>query len=217
MKSVSGWTLGALLVALGFNANAADLLVRGTIVPASCTLSLQNGGIVDYGKIRAAELSANAYTRLQPRGVPFSVNCDGGTRVGVKTLDNRSGSKVPGILQAAIGPGYNDVYNYGLGTTADGKRIGGYSLSVKDSVADFPLVNTIVSTNNGLSWNRGNGALGQYQNIMSWSGFFATHPASVQRVSGTLEVQAVINKTSELDVTQEINLDGLATLELRYL
>ncbi|POZ99283.1 hypothetical protein C4E44_35815, partial [Pseudomonas sp. MWU12-2312b] len=92
-----------------------------------------------------------------------------------------------------------------------------YSLSVKDSVADFPLVNTIVSTNNGLNWSRGNGALGQYQNIMSWSGFFATHPASVQRVSGTLEVQPVINKTSELDVTQELYLDGLATLELRYL
>ena len=217
MKSVSGWALGALLVALGVNANAADLLVKGTIVPASCTLSLHNGGVVDFGRIRAAELSANAYTRLQPRGVPFTVNCDGGTRVGVKTLDNRSSSKVPGILQTALGPGYTDAYNYGLGTTAVGQRIGGYALSVTDSVADFPLVNTIVSTNNGLSWTRGNGALGQYQNIMSWSGFFATHPASVQRVSGTLEVQPVINKTSELDVTQELYLDGLATLELRYL
>lgn len=217
MKLVSGWTLGALLVVLGGNVHAADLLVKGTIIPASCTLSLHNGGVVDFGKIRAAELGVNAYTALQPRGVPFSVNCDGGTRVGVKTLDNRSTSKVPGILQSAIGPDYGDVYNYGLGTTAQGKRIGGYALSVKDSVADFPLVNTIVSTNNGLNWNRGNGALGQYQNIMSWSGFLATHPAVVQRVSGRLEVQAVINKTSELDVTEDIYLDGLATLELRYL
>ncbi len=217
MKSVSGWTLGALLVALGVNANAADLLVQGTIIPASCTLSLHNGGVVDFGRIRAAELSANAYTRLQPRGVPFTVNCDGGTRVGVKTLDNRSSSKVPGILQAAIGPGYSDVYNYGLGTTAVGQRIGGYALSVRDSVANFPLVNTIVSTNNGSNWSRGNGALGQYQNTLSWSRFLSTNPALVQRVSGTLEVQAVINKTSELDVTQELSLDGLATLELRYL
>ncbi|WP_248804078.1 DUF1120 domain-containing protein [Pseudomonas sp. MWU13-2100] len=217
MKLVSGWTFGALLVVLGGHVHAADLLVKGTIVPASCTLSLHNGGVIDYGKIRAAELGVNAYTTLQPRGVPFSVNCDGGTRVGLKTLDNRSASKVPGILQSAIGPDYNDVYNYGLGTTAQGKRIGGYALRVKDSAADFPLVNTIVSTNNGLSWSRGNGALGQYQNILSWSGFFANHPAAVQRVSGTLEVQAVINKTSELDVTEEIYLDGLATLELRYL
>ncbi|MCU1740357.1 MULTISPECIES: DUF1120 domain-containing protein [unclassified Pseudomonas] len=217
MKLVSGLAIGALLAALGGNANAADLLVKGTIVPASCTLSLHNGGVVDFGKIRAADLGLNAYTALQPRGVPFAVNCDGGTRVGVKALDNRSSSKIPGILQSALGPDYSDVYNYGLGTTAGGQRIGGYALSVTDSVADFPLVNTIVSTNNGLNWNRGNGALGQYQNIMSWSGFLATHPASVQRVSGTLEVKAVINKTSDLDVTQELYLDGLATLELRYL
>ncbi|NWA27229.1 DUF1120 domain-containing protein [Pseudomonas gingeri] len=217
MKLLSGWTLGALLAVLGVNANAADLLVKGTIVPSSCTLSLHNGGVVDFGKIRAADLGLNAYTALQPRGVPYTVNCDGGTRVGVKALDNRSSSKVPGILQSALGPDYSDVYNYGLGTTVDGRRIGGYALSVKDSVADFPLVNTIVSTNNGLNWNRGNGALGQYQNILSWSGFTATHPASVQRVSGTLEVKAVINRVSELDVTQDIYLDGLATLELRYL
>lgn len=217
MKLVSKLTLGALLVAWGGYASAADLLVKGTIIPASCTLSLQNGGIVDYGKIRAASLSPNSYTRLPARGVPFSVRCDGGTRVGVKTLDNRAASKVPGILQASIGSSYSDVYNYGLGMTTGGQRIGGYALTIKDSVADFPLVNTIVSSNNGLSWNRGNGALGQYQNIMSWSGFFANHPASVERVSGTLEVQAVINRTSELDVTQDVALDGLATLELRYL
>ncbi|WP_273825864.1 MULTISPECIES: DUF1120 domain-containing protein [Pseudomonas] len=217
MKLLSKLTLGALLVAVGGYASAADLLVKGTIIPPACELTLQNGGIVDYKKIDGDSLKPDKYTRLEAKSVPFLVKCKGGTRVGVKTIDNRAGSKVPGIVQASINPGYGDIYNYGLGTTSGGQRIGGYALIIKKSLANFPLVNTIVSGNNGLNWKRGDGALGQYQNIMSWSGFMATHPASVERVSGVLEVQAVINKTSELDIKEAVSLDGSATLELRYL
>jgi len=42
-------------------------------------------------------------------------------------------------------------------------------------------------------------------------------PILVNAVSGNVEVQAVINKTSELDMSNQINLDGHFTLELRYL
>jgi hypothetical protein len=44
-----------------------------------------------------------------------------------------------------------------------------------------------------------------------------TTPIQLNTLSGNLEVQAVINKTSELDLSSRVSLDGQATLELRYL
>lgn len=62
----------------------------------------------------------------------------------------------------------------------------------------------------------GEGALGQGGHLTSWySGTMA--PVRLTVISGDLQFQAVINKTSELNFKDVARLDGLATLELRYL
>lgn len=42
-------------------------------------------------------------------------------------------------------------------------------------------------------------------------------PRTFTNMSGTINVQAYINKTSELDISQPIELDGQTTIELVYL
>jgi len=42
-------------------------------------------------------------------------------------------------------------------------------------------------------------------------------PASLTNLSGTVSIKGFINKASELDLTHDIQLDGLTTIELVYL
>lgn len=54
MKKIVGLTFGIACLAAAINAHAsssAELIVRGTIKPAACNLSMTGGGIVDYGTI----------------------------------------------------------------------------------------------------------------------------------------------------------------------
>ncbi|MNW06548.1 hypothetical protein D3C71_2029760 [compost metagenome] len=51
----------------------------------------------------------------------------------------------------------------------------------------------------------------------SWAATGTLTPVAFKTLATTLEVQAFINKASELDITKPIQLDGLATLELIYL
>ncbi|MGK8936242.1 hypothetical protein ACRS85_26935 [Pluralibacter gergoviae] len=42
-------------------------------------------------------------------------------------------------------------------------------------------------------------------------------PVAFKTLTGTLNVQAVINKGAELDLSKAVNLDGLSTIQLYYL
>lgn len=222
MKVIQGVIMGAVLSAASVVANASiDLRVKGTIVPASCTPFLQGGGVVDYGVIRAEDLNETSYKVLDPKDIAFSINCDAATKVGVKAVDNMASSKIPGILEGTIGAEYTDNYNYGLGTTTGGKNIGGYAVSMKPGSfhSGGNQLKAITSLDDGSTWlETASGAVGQTTNLASWSlqaGPLA--PVSFITLTGTLEVQAVINKAADLNITDEVTLDGLATLELRYL
>jgi hypothetical protein len=222
MKTISALIAAAMIAGVSINAQAAiDLRVKGTIVPASCVPFLQGGGVVDYGNIAAEDLNQTSYTVLEKKEIVFNINCRGLTKVGLKAQDGKGFSQVPGILAATIGADYTDNYNYGLGATADGENIGGYAINLKpDSFnsAGQPL-KAITSLNNGTTWqDTSTGAVGQADNVAAWSrpaGLVT--PVSFITLSGVMEVQAVINKTSELTINDEVPLDGLATFELSYL
>lgn len=207
------------VVAASSNAHASDLRIKGAIVPASCSFTITNA-VIDYGDIRPGNLSPTQYTALGAKSTPFAIKCDGQgtTRVGLKAVDNRAASKVPGIV-SSIDVGYTDNYNYGLGVSSKGQKIGGYAVHVRNSVADGRSVQTITSVDNGGSWRPyRTDAVGQTNDVTSWwTGSGAYAPLQVNTVTGNIQVLAFINKLSELDVGSKVELDGHATLELRYL
>ncbi len=222
MKNIYRFAAIAVVAVAAVNAQAAiDLRVKGTIVPASCVPFMQGGGVVDYGIITAESLNQTSYTVLDKKEIAFSINCQSGTKVGLKALDGKSFSQIPGILASTIGADYTDNYNYGLGMSEGSNKIGGYAINLKAGSfnADGTPVRAIASLDDGQTWlTTATGAVGQNTNMMSWSTQTgALSPVSFVTLSGAMEVQAVINKIDDLAIDDDVTLDGLTTFELSYL
>jgi hypothetical protein len=227
-----------LLASTAFPALASesvDVSIVGTIVPAACTPTISGSGVVDYGDISSASLSADSYTLLDVKSLEFSINCDAPTRVGFFGINGR-----PGTLAGIVGEsasGYTDLYidgyfgdygdqhhrSAGLGMDG-GAKVGGYTIRLKPgtSIANGDAAKLIGKTEYEPLWTATedvtHGALfSPMPWINSWSTGNGTSPLAVKNVSAQLEVQAFINKTSELDLSKPIALDGLTTFELVYL
>lgn len=214
MKKIVAVMTGIFLVVAGFNAQAIDVRVKGFIVPASCSFTLVNA-VIDYGTIDPQLLSATNYTTLEAKSTPYNIKCSSGTQLAVTAVDNRTASKIPDMMSRQFDHPVTDRFNFGLGLTAANQKIGGYIMQLLNSTADGRPVLPLYGDGQG-RWVGGEGALGQGGHLTSWySGTMA--PVRLTVISGYLQFQAVINKTSELNFKDVARLDGLATLELRYL
>ena len=215
MKKIVGLTLGIACLASAFMAQAttsAQLVVRGTITPAACNLSLAGSGIIDYGTIRSGELSQAAFNPREERTTSLSVNC-GATpaRFGITFTVLQAGSKVTGVL----GAGFTEAQNFGLGAVGT-RRTGGYSVTLKDLRSSGVALNPILR-NGGGAWQISDGKVAQTPSQYSWRNGASITPASINQLTGTLAVKAVINRAQDLDLSRDISIDGRATLVLSYL
>ncbi|BDB22622.1 membrane protein [Pseudomonas sp. CYM-20-01] len=216
MKKMLGMTVGVLCLAASIGAhatNVAELIVRGTIKPVACNLSLTGGGIVDYQTIPAASLSPTQFTSLAPKTVNLNISC-GQTpaQFRVALSDLQSASKVPGIL----GAGFTEAQNYGLGI-ANGKRTGGYSVTLKNLQSSSGALNPIMRSSQGAAWGSSDGKVAQSPAQYSWRSGTTAVPAFITSLTGMLEVKAVINRTNDLDLTRDVTLDGRTSLSVDYI
>ena len=215
MKKIIGLTVGMACLAAALNAQAttsAQLVVRGTITPAACNLSLAGSGIIDYGTIRSGELSRTAFNPREERTTSLVINC--GTtpaRFGLTFTDLQAGSKVAGIL----GAGFTEAQNYGLGMVG-ARRTGGYSVTLRDLRSSGTTLFPIMRTGFG-SWYNSDGKVAQSPSQYSWRNGASITPAAISQLTGTLAVKAVINKAQDLDLSRDISIDGRATLVLSYI
>ncbi|MFL1387116.1 DUF1120 domain-containing protein [Pseudomonas tritici] len=216
MKKMLGFTVGTLCLVASIGAHAtagAELIVKGTIIPAACDLTLAGGGIVDYQTIPSGGLSATNFNPLTEKPVSLSVSCGKSpAKFGLTLTDMKSDSKVTGIL----GAGFNESQNFGLGLVS-GKRTGGYSVTLKNLRSSNGSLYPIVRAGTAANWQSSDGKVAQRPNQYSWRDGSHLLPASITHLTGTLEVKAVINRTQDLDITREVMLDGRATLELSYI
>lgn len=208
-------------------AASTDVKVTGTITPAGCTPVLAGGGVIDYGNIRADDLSATNYTVLQTKQIDFSITCNAPAKVAVKAVDGRADTAAGATQVGHGGIGFAPVNLFGqpqifvAGLGMDGaKRIGGYGIRIANVTADGKSVDGIRSLDAASSWSPGQ--FGEIyssvaQNYQSWAATGTLIPVAVQSLSGKLEVQAYLNKASQLDLTKPVALDGLTTIELVYL
>lgn len=215
MKKIIGLTVGMVCLAATLNAQAttsAQLVVRGTITPAACNLSLAGSGIIDYGTIRSGELSQTAFNPREERTTSLVINC--GTtpaRFGLTFTDLQAGSKVTGIL----GAGFTEAQNYGLGMVG-ARRTGGYSVTLKDLRSSGTTLFPIMRSGLG-AWYNSDGKVAQSPSQYSWRNGTTITPAAISQLTGTLAVKAVINKARDLDLSRDISIDERATLVLSYI
>jgi len=230
--------LAVMLAASASQAVAAgdsvDVSVIGQIVPAACTPALSGSATFDYGTIKAETIAKDDFTVLPVKNLNFTIMCEAAMKVAVYGNDVRASSSIgsPNDLNITVNAAKNQKLN-GLGL--NGKAlIGGYSLYMSDSSinVDGKTVDTIyaaagsVKPNESGVWNKqsdpttvfnGNYAKGYNSFYQSWAKAGDITPVAFKTLNGVLSVQAIINKRSELDLTQTITLDGLNTISLYYL
>ncbi|UII72541.1 DUF1120 domain-containing protein [Pseudomonas sp. HN11] len=189
----------------GQAASSVDLSVRGVITPAACTPTLSGGGLVDYGKISAGDLAATGSTRLPPARLQLTVNCEAVTIMAVNVLDNRAGTSLASV--------------FGLGLAPGGKRIGSYYLLTENATGDGIARAMIESSAHSNGWMPADGMQWQanWMRTLNGGSDSSPFPLPVQVLQTEVVVMASINDKSTLPITQEIQLDGNATLDIVYL
>ncbi|WP_343587796.1 DUF1120 domain-containing protein [Herbaspirillum sp.] len=207
--------IAALAAGAALAAPTVELKVTGVIKPPACLPTFSGGGVVDYGVIPAASLSVGQYKTLDKKQLSFQVSCDAPVKMGVTFNDNRATSRVGGIV-SAVSANPNERFNFGLGTVA-GKNVGGYALTLEPALTtgDGAPVDNIYTTDNGRTWSAAVGL--DHINLFAFAAKGDNKPVAVKQLSVMINVQAVLNKPEELPLTQDVPLDGSATIEVKYL
>jgi type 1 fimbria pilin len=199
----------ALLItgtAPAFAASTVDLTVKGIITPNACTPSLSSGGVIDHGKMSAKDLNATQITLLPKVTLQMTVTCDAPVIFALKATDNRIGS--------GSGSGF------GLGFINGTQKLGSYSLTLgangSPPQADGATVQAIGSFDNGVTWERWNSfETGTYLSVATLAD--ASTPRATQQLVTPVAYSGYINRTDGLDLSNEVNIDGSATIEVLYL
>ncbi|WP_395609037.1 DUF1120 domain-containing protein [Pseudomonas sp. B22129] len=208
MKDCFAALAGALLIAHAAVAQAAssvDVSLKGAITPSACNPSLSDGGQVDYGKIAAKDLSPTGTTVLPPVTLELNVDCEAATLFALNGRDNRLGSSYFSALD----------HLYGLGLVNGNEKLGGYQIGVFNPVADEPVV-PLFSFDDGKTWlvNSSGSYMGHpYLNAFGDS----PTPKALRNVKVELRIATEIAPVRNLTLTEEVPLDGSATLDLIYL
>ncbi|CAM3260141.1 Protein of unknown function [Pseudomonas gessardii] len=200
-------TLATGLLLLGsaatYAASTVDLTVKGLIVPSACTPSLSSGGVIDHGKISAKDLRPDNPTLIGTHVMTLAVLCDAPIQFALNSIDNRAGSSIM-------------TSDFGLGLINGTQKLGWYQLTLRNAVADGSAMQLIASGDGGNTWYKESfWDAGLYMAVATQDD--ATQPASVKELVTELVVSTSIARTDGLDLSNEVTLDGSATLEVKYL
>ncbi|HEJ0337330.1 TPA: DUF1120 domain-containing protein [Klebsiella aerogenes] len=201
-----------------------DVKVTGQIVPPACVPAVSGGAVFDYGVIKAGSLASDDFTVLSKKTLDFSVNCDAAMKIAFKAIDGRSDTKVnpvgKSILDVIV---EENTPVYGLGVTSGNKKIGGYRILVFSAQIDgAKKTQGLISHDNGATWKESiylwmNPGEGIVSSLGDKSSETPSVPAALKTITGKIQIQAAINKGSELDLSKVTNLDGLASIQIVYL
>lgn len=218
------------LLATALTAKAAEVTVKGSVLPGSCTATVSGGGI-DYGPINSKELSPTDYTLLKELTTGFSISCDSPTKVALRAVNGRPGTApISGGNGGGQGDGLAPMYIFGrnavgvAGLGLDNQRkIGGYGIRITagKTKADAKDVDSLRAHDTNLSWTKDAHSGDLYDpfftRVNSWAATGSLIPIPFTTLAGELSVQAYLNKRSELDLSKPITLNGLTTIEMVYL
>lgn len=220
MKKVILATVIALSTSSAFAAETAVLKVTGTLTNAACAAELGNGGVIDYGYIRLGALSATANNEIGQKQIPVTINCSAPTKVGFTITDNRSDSnpQLPVDIDTNANQ-TNKYYTYGVGTTAEGVKIGDYGMWMTDVTADGNTVDAITLNNDWATtaWKKSVVPRSDAYNKMSFAATGTTTPVAITVASFNFVTNLVIRDTATLAITDDTALDGQNTMTLVYL
>ena len=187
-------------------ASTAEIKLSGLITASACSVELDQP-IIDFGDIPAKTLNVDRQTLLPRREVTLLVSCKGLTKLSFSISDNRSTTVVNG---ANPFDALDESYLYGFGVSGAGN----YGIAFRSNFFNKRL---IYSDNAGSSWEWiGNQAAikpNGRRYTMVWDGNVPSHMYSMNFL---MHIIPAIVKSSALDLSNPIPLDGSATFTLYY-
>lgn len=197
-----------------FAADEVEITVVGFIRPASCAMSVGNGGRFHHGEINSYLLKEGglAAQRLEPLPTPFAIECSSPARWALKATDNRGET-------ARV----DTPWTFGIGTAANGVKIGSYVIDIADAVADGEAVVGVESIDGGATWGTRassvNGRLPSDGGVVGFNVSSATAQGSkpIQSFAGTMKVQTTLAQATDFDLSEDIELDGSSTIQIYML
>ncbi|ECC1660555.1 DUF1120 domain-containing protein [Salmonella enterica subsp. salamae] len=230
---------GVLVAALAMTASSVmaadsiDLKVTGKIIPPACTPAFgSGGGTVDFGNIPISMLKATKDAALQDiKKVPVTITCEVETRFGVTFNDQRADSRSTTKMDVSfVSIDFANLpdYYFGLGATSEQKPIGVYGLGIEESATKNAAGEsryTMLSGDGGATWTTANGeSSSMYQAVVNSPatiyGFGKAGETDISPetlITFNVGVAAIIQDMNTLHITDEITLDGLASINLVYL
>lgn len=219
MKKVFLATLLSACAINAFAANTVDLKVVGVLTNSACTPSFPNGGKADFGKTSLTTLSATDVNQLGYRDIDLTLTCDAATALAFTATDAHNDSAVIQLVGSNAGAADSD---FGLGKTAGGVKLGAYTILLKTNPTVDDVVSPVLYSAAGAtpSWNvtGANSYLHTNGNIVYTPGNATTKvPTAFKKAVFPLRVTASVQNTATLAITDDTNLDGLATFAIIYL
>lgn len=187
-----------------FAASSVDLTVKGLITPSACTPNLP--GTVDFGKISAKDLNQESQTLLEAKTLQLTVSCEASTLFAINPVDNRVGSSTHGGA-------------YGLGLINGTQKLGRYFITLRNPVTDIPSIMLTMYTEG--RWTELDEAESVEPNRLFAFGDFNSEsgwaPHALENAAVEIVLNTAIAPAKNLTLTNEVALDGSATLEVKYL
>lgn len=191
-------------------ASSVDLSVQGVITPAACTPALSSGGLVEHGKISVQDLHPSGDTQLSEARLQLSIVCEASTLMAIKGTDNRPGTS----------PEWDGALsNFGLGLATGDKKIGWYTLTLANGLAD-ETPRGMIESFDGRTWTyAGETTIWQPNWMRTFNAASDTNPAPlpVQSFKADVVIATTLTSKQNLPVTEDIIIDGSATLDVIYL
>ena len=200
-------TLTATLLLFGagsvFAASSLDLTVKGIITPSACAPEVSGGGNVDFGKVSVKDLNSDTYTDLPRETMLLSVHCEGPTFFTLNTIDNRAGTTASHFSW------------HGLGLTPSDEKLGDAGLGLYQPVADGVPVRTITSRDGGVTWMPS--VMLSHTVLTAVADNDGVVPIAIQELDAEIRLITHIAPASSLTLTDDVPIDGHATVQVNYL
>ena len=217
MKKITSFALitSALMApVLVSAATTAELKLTGRIIPAACIPNFVGGSTIDYGTIHVSTLNVTSQTMLPQKNTRMTITCEVPVKFALAGIDERAGTSEDTLTTVV---GYGRGYKFGLGVASNGAKIGAYSLDMKNITADEGQTRSGVSSDGGVNWNTSVPAF-SHGNIIGFSDSLKSQlPTAHKYISFDLNVVAAVVKSENLPIADEIQIDGLTTVEVKYL
>lgn len=215
-NSALALSLGLLSSGSVLAASDATLGLSATLIPAACSLSLENGGNFDFGDTVASQINRNG-TTIMRQETTMRIGCTQPAAVSVsmalQSIDTRVLVDLPAYTSYF---GQHEEVISGLGL-ANGHKIGGYMVEVNPTgFMDAGVGVSVLASHNDGPWSTSYTRRLGTGRVMSF-GNTTAGPLPVSDLTGTLRVSLGVASDQGLTFEDVIEMEGNATLELTYL